>query len=147
MGLLNKIFGGGDQASKFLNSTTGLLDEIITSKEEKLAFKQKFSELMLGSALDSQKVISDRHTSDMTSDSWLSKNVRPASLVFLVIAVTVLSLTDGNIGEFTVNESYVDLYKSLLMMVFSFYFGGRVINKAVESIGKYKIDNGRRKKD
>lgn len=138
MGLLDKIFGKG--GSGLVDSVAGLIDGITTTKEEKAAFKQKFSELMTEYALKSEQVLTDRHTADMTSDSWLSKNVRPGSLIFLILAVTGLAVTDGNIGEFTIDKSYVDLYKNLLMMVFSFYFGGRVVNKAFESIGKYKIN-------
>jgi len=64
----------------------------------------------------------------MQSDSRLSKRIRPLSLIYLVIVVSVLAITDGNIhyGEyhFTVGKEYIELFQYLLLMVFAFIWGG-----------------------
>ena len=74
MKLLNKIFSGG--ASKLVESVGGVLDDIITTKDEKLEAKRKLKELIMSHEVEMEKNITSRWESDMKSDSWLSKNVR-----------------------------------------------------------------------
>lgn len=68
-----------------------------------------------------------RWQGDMQSDSWLSKNVRPLSLVFLLACVTAFAT--GSAVQFEVAQTYVDLYRSLLEIVFVAYFGSRGLEK------------------
>lgn len=75
-----------------------------------------------------QSALTERLKIDMTSDSWLSKNIRPASLAFLMIAVTIFCLLDSA-NAITVKQEWVQLYKELLMLAIAFYFGGRSFEK------------------
>ena len=73
--------------------------------------------------------ISKRWDSDMKSDSWLSKNTRPMTLVFLTISMVFLILLDSFEIDFSVDSGWVDLLKSLLITVYVAYFGSRGVEK------------------
>jgi len=68
-----------------------------------------------------------RQASDMTSDSWLSKNIRPMTLVFILLVYTVFALMSAY--GYNANESYVTLLGQWGMLIMSFYFGGRTLEK------------------
>jgi len=73
--------------------------------------------------------VSKRWSSDMASDSWLSKNTRPMTLIFLTVSMVFLIVLDSlNIG-FGVASQWVDLLKSLLITVYVAYFGSRGVEK------------------
>lgn len=74
-----------------------------------------------------QVAVTNRWEADMLSDSWLSKNVRPMILLYLLGAYTVLSVSSG--FGFTVTQAYVELLGQMLMMAFSAYFVGRTVEK------------------
>lgn len=73
--------------------------------------------------------ISKRWASDMKSDSWLSKNTRPMTLIFLTVSMVTLILLDSFEIEFSVDGGWVDLLKSLLITVYVAYFGSRGAEK------------------
>lgn len=77
-----------------------------------------------------QTNLTDRHKSDMTSDSWLSKNIRPMTLVAIFSGYFLFGVMDANGME--VNESYVQLLGQWGMLVMSFYFGGRTLEKIMD---------------
>lgn len=81
--------------------------------------------------LDKQefKSISDRWNSDMVSDSWLSKNVRPLTLIFLTTSVVLFIIADSLDNLFNVDQVWVELLKNLLITVYLAYFGGRSLEK------------------
>jgi hypothetical protein len=79
--------------------------------------------------------ITNRWESDNLSDSWLSKNTRPITLIFLTISMTILILLDSFKIDFTVASEWVDLLKSLLITVYVAYFGSRGVEK-FKSLGK-----------
>jgi hypothetical protein len=72
-----------------------------------------------------------RHASDMASDSWLSKNIRPMTLGYLLIVVVVLTVLDSAIESFTVAPGFLNLFTSLSIAAFSFYFVMRDVNKII----------------
>jgi len=72
-----------------------------------------------------------RLEADMASDSWLSKNIRPMTLIYLILFTSILILLDSATQGFDVKESYVTLLTSLLLAVFSFYFVLRDVNKMI----------------
>ena len=84
MGIIDKLISGG--ASKLVDSVGSVLDNVITTDEEKLEAKRKLKELILSHEAQMQQNVTDRWKSDMNSDSWLSKNVRPLVLIFLVVS-------------------------------------------------------------
>ena len=127
MGVLNKLFSGG--ASKLVESVGGVLDNVITTDEEKLEAKRKLKEVILSHEAEMEKNITDRWTADMNSDSWLSKNVRPLVLIFLIVCTMLLIFIDAGAITFTVEEKWTDLLQLVLITVIGAYFGGRSFEK------------------
>ena len=119
----------GSLVGKVLPVAAGIIDELHTSGEEKAAAKQKMQELMVSAEQEAQKEVSARWEADMKHGSWLSKNIRPLTLIFLTICFVILSVFDGNMGEFTIGAAYVPVYQTLLMTVYAAYFAGRSIEK------------------
>lgn len=96
--------------------------------------KEKALKLLEQDMVEMQE-ISKRWESDMKSDSWLSKNTRPLTLIFLTVSMVLLIFSDS-IGEsFEVDSGWVDLLKSLLITVYVAYFGSRGAEK-FKSISK-----------
>ena len=124
---ITKLFSSG--ATKLVEGIGGVLDELITSKDEKLAAELKIKELVAKHEAEMEKEISTRWAADMASDSWLSKNVRPMVLIFLVISTVILIFIDAGVIEFEVKASWVDLLQLVLITVIGAYFGGRSIEK------------------
>ena len=98
-------------------------DEVLTPKDKEEALK-----LLEMDIIEIQEV-SKRWVSDMSSDSWLSKNVRPMMLIFLTISTWLLILMDSLNIDFGVGVEWIDLLKSLLIVVYVSYFGSRGIEK------------------
>lgn len=127
MGLLKKVFSGG--AKELVESVGGVLDNLTTSKEEKLEAKRKLKELITNHEAKMEQNITDRWSADMNSDSWLSKNVRPLVLVFLVVSTVLMIFIDAGAISFTVEEKWTDLLQLVLITVIGAYFGGRTVEK------------------
>ena len=125
-------------APKILNGVSDLVPDAgilklvggLISKDDVLAPKDKEEALKLLELdiIETQEV-SKRWSSDMSSDSWLSKNVRPMMLIFLTISTWLLILMDSLNIEFAVGIEWIDLLKSLLIVVYVSYFGSRGIEK------------------
>ena len=98
-------------------------DEVLTPKDKEEALK-----LLELDIIEIQE-ISKRWSADMSSDSWLSKNVRPMMLIFLTISTWCLILMDSLAIDFSVATEWIDLLKSLLITVFVSYYGSRGIEK------------------
>lgn len=79
--------------------------------------------------------ISKRWDSDMSSDSWMSKNTRPMTLIFLTISTVFIIILDSLNIDFGVNTEWIDLLKSLLITTYVAYFGSRGVEK-FKSISK-----------
>ena len=125
--MLGKLFSGG--AAELVKGVGGVIDELHTSKEEKLAAEQKIKELVANYEIEMEKQISDRWKADMNSDSWLSKNVRPMVLIFLVISTVLMIFIDAGTIAFEVEEKWTDLLQLVLITVIGAYFGGRSFEK------------------
>ena len=127
MGVLNKLFSGG--ASKLVESVGGVLDNVITTKDEKLEAKRLLKQVILSHEAEMEKNITDRWSADMNSDSWLSKNVRPMTLIFLVVSTVLMIFIDAGTIQFIVEEKWTDLLQLVLITVIGAYFGGRTMEK------------------
>ena len=77
--------------------------------------------------------ITDRWSADMNSDSWLSKNVRPMILIFLVVSTILMIFIDAGTIKFVVEEKWTDLLQLVLITVIGAYFGGRTMEKRKKS--------------
>ncbi len=127
MSILGTIFSGG--AKDLVEGVGGVIDDLHTSEEEKLEAAQKVKELVSNYEVEMEKQITDRWNSDMTSDSWLSKNVRPLVLVFLVITTVLMIFIDAGMISFEVEAKWTDLLQLVLITVIGAYFGGRSLEK------------------
>ena len=107
-----------------------VLDNLITSKEEKLQAKQAIEVILQKAEADAQREVTKRWESDMKSDSFLSKNIRPMVLIYLTVIFTACAFFDGNIGEFKVAEEYIPIFQTLLITTYGAYFVGRSYEKA-----------------
>ena len=125
--MLNKLFSGG--AADLVKSVGGVIDDLHTSKEEKLEAEKQIKDMIMGYEAEMQKQVTERWKLDMNSDSWLSKNIRPLVLIFLVVCTMLLIFIDAGKINFNVKDSYVDLLQLVLITVIGAYFGGRSLEK------------------
>jgi len=116
----------------------GIVKNLITT-DKALTDSQRETALMLLKAdMEEMKSISKRWSSDMASDSWASKNIRPYSLAFLTVMTIALIWVDSAVSDFVVEESWINLLKTLLITVYFAYFGSRGYEKAQTIVGRYK---------
>ena len=127
MNILGTIFSGGTK--DLVKGVGDVIDNLHTSKEEKLEAERKVKELVSSYQSTLEKEISSRGNADMKSDSWLSKNVRPLVLVFLVIATVLMIFIDAGTISFNVEAKWTDLLQLVLITVIGAYFGGRSLEK------------------
>jgi len=127
MSILTKILSGG--AADLVKGVGGIIDNLHTSKDEKLAAEAKIKDLVMGYEAEMQKQVTERWKMDMQSDSWLSKNIRPLVLIFLVVSTMLLVFIDAGVIAFEVKASWVDLLQLVLITVIGAYFGGRSLEK------------------
>ena len=125
--MLDKLFSGG--AADLVKSVGGVIDGLHTSDEEKLAAEQKIKELIAEYEIEMEKNITARWQVDLKSDSWLSKNVRPMVLIFLIVCTMLLIFIDAGAIKFDVKDTWVDLLQLVLITVIGAYFGGRSFEK------------------
>ena len=125
--MIKQLFSAG--AAGLVKSVGGVLDNLTTSKEEKLAAELKIKDMIMGYEADMQKQVTERWKVDMNSDSWLSKNIRPLVLVFLVVSTILLIFIDGGVISFKVEDKWTDLLQLVLITVIGAYFGGRSLEK------------------
>ena len=125
--MLNKLFSGG--AAELVKGVGGVIDNLHTSKEEKLEAERKIKEIIANYEVEMEKNITSRWEADLKSDSWLSKNVRPMVLIFLIVCTMLLIFIDAGALKFNVKDSYIDLLQLVLITVIAAYFGGRSFEK------------------
>ena len=128
MSILTNIFSGG--AADLVKGVGGVIDNLHTSKEEKLEAERKIKELVANYEVEMEKNFTSRWEADLKSDSWLSKNVRPLTLVFLIVCTMLLIFIDAGALKFEVKDTWVDLLQLVLITVIGAYFGGRSFEKS-----------------
>ncbi len=77
-----------------------------------------------------QNNLTERMQADMASDSWLSKNIRPMTLIYILVSYLVLAILDASLVD--IADSFVELLGQWGMLVMSFYFGGRTLEKIMD---------------
>jgi hypothetical protein len=124
-----------------LNVGSQLIDKLIPDPEAKARAQLDLAKLAQDGELakmandtklyeTEQNNISDRHKADMSSDSWLSKNIRPMTLVAIFVGYFVFAMMSA--FNYNANEAYVTLLGQWGMLVMSFYFGGRTLEKIID---------------
>ena len=131
--ILEKLFGVG---SSVIGEVSEAVDRFIRTKEERDAFEKEMTEIFIRAEADMQKNVSERWRYDMESDSWLSKNVRPLVLVFLIINTMILIFVEAGVISFEVKGEWISLLQVVLLTVIGAYFGGRSIEKVNKTKNK-----------
>lgn len=137
MGWFTDLFTSG--FAKVVDSVGGVIDNLHTSDDEKLAAKQKLTEemnrfqaIMLEAQAQYDKQITERWKSD--NEHTITRLVRPASFVFVLSLFAVVVLFDGNLGGFQVNPAYIPVIEGLLYTMVVAYFGSRGAEKITRTI-------------
>ena len=111
-----------------------VIDRVLPSPEAKAQAMLELKKLEKDGRLDElqadmneQDNLTERAKADMASDSWLSKNIRPMTLIFILVVYTVFAMMSAY--GYNANESYVTLLGQWGMLIMSFYFGGRTLEK------------------
>jgi cation transport ATPase len=125
--MLNSLLGG--VLGKVIDNAEGILDKVITTDKEREEAKAKIKQMLLDSEAKMQEEVTARWKSDMQSDSWLSKSIRPLVLAWLVVCTTLLIFIDAGVIMFKVEDKWVDLLQLVLITVIGAYFGGRSYEK------------------
>ena len=124
MSKLLKILGGN-----VIEKVGGVIDNLTTTEEERLEAKRQMEEVLMQAESQAQEQVTRRWEADMKSDNWLSKNIRPLICIFLTAMFIIISIFDGNLGEFVISPAYIPIYQTLLITVYGAYFAGRSIEK------------------
>ena len=110
------------------------VEEVAKALTTDPAAAQKLQELELEFYKTEQNNLTDRLKADMASDSWLSKNIRPMVLIFLLVAYSGFAI--ASIFNYETRGAYVELLGQWGMLVMSFYFGGRTLEKITDKVKK-----------
>ena len=143
MSWFTDLFSSG--ASKLVDSVGSAIDSLVTSDEERLQLKNQLEKMIMDHnekqmdyVAQYDQEIRKRHENDMKSDSWLSKNVRPLTLIFLTvttIGLAYLTIFLLPVDKVDLLTPWITLLTTLLVTVYAFYFGSRGIEK-VQKIKK-----------
>ncbi len=125
-----------------LNIGSKILDRVLPDPDKKEAAKLELAKLAMSGDMAKlqaeieaykveQEAVSARWTADMNSDSWLSKNIRPLTMIFILSAYLLLAIGDGA-EWFDVSDNFVELLGQWGMLVMSAYFGGRTLEKIID---------------
>jgi hypothetical protein len=115
--------------AKLVGQAGNIIDEVVTSKEEKLQLKNELKKVILDHEIEAQKNITERWKADTNSDSFLSKNVRPMVLIFLVVSSVIMVFIDAGWINFEISQSNQSLLTTSLTVTLGAYFGGRTFEK------------------
>ncbi len=126
MSILGKIFSSG--AKDLVDSVGNAIDKIHTSAEEKELIKAEIKKKILDYDYNIQKEVTKRWEADMQGN-WLTKSIRPLSLAFLLLVLTIFTLVDFSFVQLEIKDSWVDLWQLLALTAFGAYFGGRSYEK------------------
>ena len=124
MSFLKKLISGD-----LIKSVDSLVDNLTTTKEEKKQLAISLKKLLLDAQAKMETELTNRHANDMNSDSWLSKNVRPLALIFIIVCTMILIFIDAGIINFSVKNEFISLLSTTLVAIISFYFGSRGFEK------------------
>jgi len=120
-----------------------VLDKVLPDPEARakaqamlLEMQQKGELAKLQADMNEQDNLTKRAEADMKSDSWLSKNIRPMTLVFILVVYTIFAALSA--ADIEVNNNYVELLGNWGMLVMSFYFGARTLEKIMDMKAKAK---------
>lgn len=127
MSIIKKIFSTG--AKELVESVGEVIDELHTSEEEKEKAYNELKKMIEEYDYKMQQEVTKRWESDNLQSSWLPRNIRPLSLAFLLIVLTVFTLIDFGYVDLSIKDSWIDLWQILSITAFGAYFGSRGLEK------------------
>jgi hypothetical protein len=123
MAILGNILGN------LLGKADKIVDEVITSQEEKMQLKNELQKIIQEQEALIEQEVTKRWESDNLQSSWLPRNIRPLVLAWLVVSTTLLIFIDAGVISFVVEEKWTDLLTVVLITVIGAYFGSRGLEK------------------
>jgi len=134
MSFISEIFSSS--VGETIKAVAEVGDRLFTSDAERLEFQTKMKEIELNANLKAMELenlyeteLTKRWEADSASESWLPRNIRPLSLAYMLVVITILAFFDGNVGKFKIAPAYITLFETLSVVSFTAYFGGRTIQK------------------
>ena len=125
--ILAKLFGG--VGANIAEKISNIIDKHTFSKVEKAQFEKEMNQIFLDAESTIQESVTERWKIDLKSDSYLSKNVRPLVLIFLIVSTVLMVFIDAGAINFNVDSEWKELLKLLLTTTVAAYFGGRSYEK------------------
>jgi hypothetical protein len=125
--ILAKLFGG--VGSNIAEKISNIIDKHTFSKVEKAQFEKEMNQIFIDAESLIQESVTERWKTDLKSDSYLSKNVRPLVLIFLIVSTVLMVFIDAGAINFNVDSEWKELLKLLLTTTVAAYFGGRSYEK------------------
>jgi hypothetical protein len=125
--ILAKLFGG--VGANIAEKISNIIDKHTFSKVEKAQFEKEMNQIFLDAESTIQESVTERWKTDLKSDSYLSKNVRPLVLIFLIVSTVLMVFIDAGAINFNVDSEWKELLKLLLTTTVAAYFGGRSYEK------------------
>ena len=123
MAILGNILGN------LLGKADTIIDECITSKEERMQLKNELQKIIQEQEALIEQEVTKRWESDNQQESWLPRNIRPLVLAWLVLSTTLLIFIDAGVIDFIVDDKWVDLLQIVLITCIGAYFGSRGLEK------------------
>ena len=124
MGIFINLLG----TEKIVDSVGGIIDGLVTNKEEKLNARAKIKEIINSYKIEVEKNITARWEAD-ANGNVLTRSVRPLVLIFLIVCTMLLVFIDSGSIAFEVADKWTDLLQLTLITVIGAYFGGRSVEK------------------
>jgi len=125
--ILAKLFGS--VGSSIAEKISDIIDRHTFSKAEKAQFEKEMNQIFINAESSIQESVTERWKTDLKSDSYLSKNVRPLVLIFLIVSTVIMVFIDAGAINFNVDDEWKELLKLLLTTTVAAYFGGRSYEK------------------
>ena len=123
MAILGNILGN------LLGKADTIIDEVITSQEEKLKLKNELQKIIQEQEALIEQEVTKRWESDNKAESYITKNIRPLSLAFLTLSMFTYVILDSSLDSFKIDQQWISLLGNLLMLVYGGYFGARTLEK------------------
>ena len=119
----------GNILSNLLGKADKIVDEVITSQEEKMQLKNELQKIIQEQEALIEQEVTKRWESDNLQSSWLPRNIRPLVLAWLVVSTTLLIFIDAGAINFVVDDEWKSTITAILTITIGAYFGSRGLEK------------------
>ena len=134
--ILEKIIGVAGEIAT--GDVLGAVKAALSSNTELTDAQREYALKMAELDFREAEEITKRWQSDMSSDSWMAKNIRPYNLAILTGFLMFTIILDSSITGFNVDETWINVLSSLLLLIYGAYYGSRAAEKITDKISKVK---------